>query len=57
VMRHREPTRSGKESNALTWAKKFYYWHPGERKSIKRRFNRRVRRNTRLELKALMQQG
>ena len=57
MMRHREPTRSGKESNALTWVKKFYYWHPGERKSIKRRFNRRVRRNTRLELKALMQQG
>jgi len=52
-MGHREPMRSGDEFDALTWTRKFYFWHPGERKAIKRRFNKRVRRGIHTELKAL----
>lgn len=50
MMGHREPMHSGEEYDALTRTKKFYYWHPGERKSIKRRFNKRQRREARMAL-------
>ncbi len=43
-MRRRVPMTDADEYNALTRAKKFYHWRPGQRKAIKRRFNRRERR-------------
>ena len=34
----------GDEYDALTKAKKYYHWKPGERKKIKRRYNKRFRK-------------
>ena len=36
--------KSGDEYDALTKAKKFHYWKPGERKKIKRGYNKRLRK-------------
>ena len=38
--------KSGDEYDALTKAKKFYHWKPGERKKIKRGYNKRLRKHT-----------
>jgi hypothetical protein len=36
--------KGGDEYNALTKAKKFYHWKSGERKRIKRGYNKRLRK-------------
>ena len=36
--------KSGDEYDALTKAKKFHHWKPGERKKIKRGYNNRLRK-------------
>ena len=36
--------KSGDEYDALTKAKKFHHWKSGERKKIKRGYNRRLRK-------------
>ena len=36
--------KGGDEYDALTKAKKYYHWKPGERKKIKRRYNKRFRK-------------
>ena len=36
--------KSGDEYDALTKAKKFHHWKPGERKKIKRGYNKRLRK-------------
>jgi len=36
--------KGGDEYDALTKAKKFYSWKPGERKKIKRSYNKRLRK-------------
>jgi hypothetical protein len=51
MMGHREPMIDGDEMDALTRWKKYIHFKPGERKRIKRKFNRRVRQSGR---KALM---
>lgn len=43
-MGHREHLSDGDEWDALTRGKRFYIWRAGDRKQIKRRFNRRIRR-------------
>ena len=37
--------KSWDEYNALTKAKKFHHWKPGERKRIKRGYNKRLRKH------------
>lgn len=36
--------KGGDEYDALTKAKKYYHWKPGERKKIKRGYNKRFRK-------------
>jgi hypothetical protein len=36
--------KGGDEYDALTKAKKFCFWKPGERKKIKRGYNKRLRK-------------
>lgn len=48
---HTLPMRSADEYDALTKWHRVLYWKPGERKAIKRRYNRRVRRVTKQELR------
>ena len=36
--------KGGDEYDALTKAKKFYHWKPGDRKKIKRGYNKRLRK-------------
>ena len=43
MMGHRERLRGGDEYDALTRWKRFLYWRPGQRRTIKRRFNKRQR--------------
>lgn len=45
------PMINGDEYDALTQWKRFLHWRPGERKAIKRRYNKRVRRRGREECK------
>lgn len=47
-MAHRIPTIDGDEYDALTPSRKYHRWRAGERRRIKRRYNRRVRRLARL---------
>ena len=45
MMGHREKMVGGAEYDCLRHhAKRYYKWKPGERKDIKRKFSRRVRR-------------
>ena len=44
MMGHREKLKSGDEFDALTKGKKFHRFRPGGRRSVKRRFNKRVRK-------------
>jgi hypothetical protein len=43
-MRNRIPLKTGDEYDALTKAKRSHIWRAGDRKAIKRSYNRRVRR-------------
>jgi len=36
--------KTGDEYDALTKAKKYFKWRPGQRKKIKRSYNKRLRR-------------
>lgn len=42
--RRRAPMKSGDEVDALTRWRHVLFWKPGERKAVKRSFNRRERR-------------
>ena len=44
MMGHRERLRGGDEYDALTRWQRFLRWRPGQRRAIKRRFNKRQRR-------------
>ena len=46
----RIPLKSGNEYDALTKAKNYCFWKPGQRKRIKRGYNKRVRKQTKLVL-------
>ena len=47
---HPVPLRGGDEYDALTKAKRYHAWRPGERKEIKRRYNQRVRQLIRVDV-------
>jgi len=49
-MAKRIPMNSGDEYDALTRWKRYVHWRPGERKRIKRRYNRRARRLAKADL-------
>jgi len=40
----RKPFNTGDEYDALTKAKKFLHWRPGERKKIKRSYHKKERK-------------
>jgi hypothetical protein len=44
MMGHRGKMRGAIEYDALTKWKRYLYWRPGERKLIKRGYNKRVRK-------------
>jgi hypothetical protein len=46
TMAKRIPMNTGDEYDALTKWKKYVHWKAGERKAIKRRYNRRERRKS-----------
>lgn len=46
-----EPFIDGDEEDALTDGKKYYSWRSGERKKIKKKYNKRTRRKERQRLK------
>lgn len=41
--------KGGDEYDALTKAKQYYNWKPGVRKKIKRKYNKRLRKNIRFD--------
>ena len=43
MMGTREKLVGGDEVDALTIAKRFYHWKPGQRKKVKRKFWKRIR--------------
>jgi len=45
----RIPLKSGIEFDALTGWKKVLYWHPGQRKWVKRKYNKRLRKQLKRE--------
>lgn len=49
VRAHTIPMRGGDEYDALTRWKRYLHWRSGERKRIKRGYNRRQRRALRIE--------
>ncbi len=49
-MGHRGKIIIAAEMDALTPWKSYHSWHPGERKKIKRRFNKRQRKAAKTEL-------
>ena len=48
------PLKSGDEYDALTKAKNYCFWKPGQRKRIKRGYNRRLRKISRQELSSIV---
>ena len=42
---------NGDEEDALNNCKRFFFWHPGQRKRIKNQYNRRVRKFMKFECK------
>jgi len=58
-MAKRIPMKTGDEYDALARWKRYLHWRPGERKRIKRGYNRRARRLARadLEKRAQMELG
>lgn len=53
MMGHKEKMVSGDEFDALTRAKKYYLWRSRIRSAIKRRFNKRIRRNGKMFVKEI----
>jgi len=49
-MKGQVPLSGGDEYDALTRWKNYLHWKPGERKRIKRKYNKRARYRIRLEL-------
>jgi hypothetical protein len=50
MMGHREPMKSGDEYDALTRrGKRVHRWRPGQRRSVKRKFSKRIRREAKRE--------
>ncbi len=49
-MAKRIPMKTGDEYDAFTWWKRYCHWRPGERKRIKRGYNRRARRLAKMEI-------
>ena len=47
MMGHRGKLKSGEEWDALTGWRRYYHWHPGQRKRIKRGYNKRMRKAAR----------
>lgn len=45
---------NGDEEDCFGSWRKYLYWRSGERKEIKKKFNRRIRRKTKQELYLLM---
>lgn len=45
------PLTSGDEQDALTGWRRYMKYRPGERKAVKRRYNRRVRRDGRRQIR------
>jgi hypothetical protein len=52
MMGHRGELKDGDEWDALTRARRFYHWRPGELRAIKRRYNKRQRKEARFECRA-----
>ena len=52
MMGRRQVLKSGDEQDAVTRWRHLLAWRPGDRRRIKRRLNRRDRRETRLALRA-----
>lgn len=50
MMGHRERMIDGDEFDALTRWKRILRWRGGERKKMKRKFNKRIRRKVKREL-------
>jgi len=46
-MKGEVPMIDGDEYDAMTGWRRLLHWRPGERKAIKRKYNRRVRREAR----------
>lgn len=57
MMGHKTPLKSGDEYDALTPWKRFEIWRAGDRKKIKRRFNKRVRRDTLADIRETAYDG
>jgi len=52
MMGHRGKLKSGAEYDALThWRSRILHWKPGETKQVKRKYNKRQRKQSRFELK------
>jgi len=51
----RIPCQDGDEYDFLGWCKKFFTFRPGERKKLKRKYNKRLRRKVRDELSTIRQ--
>ena len=49
MMGHREKLKGGDEFDALTGWRRFLHWKPGTRKHIKRKVNKRIRREAKLK--------
>ncbi len=47
---HPIPLRGGDEYDGLTKAKKYHAWRPGERKQLKKQYNKRVRNLIRVDV-------
>jgi hypothetical protein len=48
---------NGDEYDALTAAKRYYHWRPGDRKRIKRGYQRRFRQSVRVAMRDADQAG
>ena len=54
----RIPTQDGDEHDSLGWCKKYFTFRPGERKKLKRKYNKRRRKVQTVSLReALMANG
>jgi hypothetical protein len=53
----RIPMINGDEYDALTAAKRYYHWRPGDRKRIKRGYQRRFRQSVRVAMRDADQAG
>ena len=52
MMGHRGKLKSGAEYDALTrWRKRILHWKPGETRQVKRKYNKRQRKQAKGELR------